>query len=279
MESSHILDTESAVDIFCLHHCFTHLIQQELDLLRKSWNCNRIRTCRNQTLNRMYYSGLDKLAQCSNESGEYFTELDQVIKTKKTYGFIVKGSSSFLCCILGFIAICCRHSFARKWQKRWIRRSWNPWMLRRFSRFYGRSSKFCSFKFSHFIYYQAERHSFLHRNKVFDSRLCFWIFVVINIRNDLVNMYFNVYLRYNRQDNITKVFLKCFLLIFIVFINNNCQDDRAICWQANTQEPHYTWMEFSFKYGSILKFYCSQIFRNWKIKKVCENKVGFKILR
>ncbi|KAK4025114.1 hypothetical protein OUZ56_010617 [Daphnia magna] len=77
MLSSHILDTESAVDIFCLHHCFTHLIQQELDLLRKSWNCHRIRTCRNQTLNRMYYSGLDKLAQCSNESGEYFTELDQ----------------------------------------------------------------------------------------------------------------------------------------------------------------------------------------------------------
>lgn len=144
---------------------------------------------------------------------------------------------------------------------------------------YGRSSKFCSFKFSHFICYQAEGHSFLHRNKVFYPRLCFWIFVVINIRNDLVNMYFNVYLRYNRQDNITIVFLKCFLLIFIVFINNNCQDDQAICWQANTQEPHYTWMEFSFKYGSILKFYCSQIFRNWKIKKVCENMVGFKILR
>jgi hypothetical protein len=28
----------------------------------------------------MYYRGLDELSQCSKESGEYFTEIDQVKK-------------------------------------------------------------------------------------------------------------------------------------------------------------------------------------------------------
>ncbi|XP_045029536.1 uncharacterized protein LOC116923600 [Daphnia magna] len=81
MESSYILDPDSSVDMYSLLHCFTHLIQQELDTFRTSWNCHRIRTCRNETPNQMYYSGLDNLAQCSKEFGQYFTELDQDLLT------------------------------------------------------------------------------------------------------------------------------------------------------------------------------------------------------
>lgn len=74
------MEADSNVDMFCLHLCFMHLIQEELDEFRTSWNAHRIRTAGNRTPKQLFVKGLHDLAVLQQETGENYTELIQVEK-------------------------------------------------------------------------------------------------------------------------------------------------------------------------------------------------------
>ena len=78
MEDEGLLVPDNELDIYCLHICFFHLIQQDLDTFREAWNLHKIRTANNMSPQQLFIAGLDNLARYAAEKGMIFTEPIQV---------------------------------------------------------------------------------------------------------------------------------------------------------------------------------------------------------
>jgi hypothetical protein len=79
LEEQNVLNPGSDVDIYCLLICFLHLVQQDLDLFKESWNRHKIRTAGNMSPYQLYITGLHNLSSYGQQCGHDFTELKQVL--------------------------------------------------------------------------------------------------------------------------------------------------------------------------------------------------------
>ena len=77
LEEDNLLNPGSDVDIYCLLICFLHLVQEDLDLFRESWNRHKIRTARNMSPHQLYVTGLHNLSSVGSKNGKCFSELYQ----------------------------------------------------------------------------------------------------------------------------------------------------------------------------------------------------------
>ena len=82
MEEAGILCPDDDIDMYCLHVCFFHIIQQDLDSFRYGWNQHRIRTANNMTPTKLFIAGLHNLASYSKQTRKTYTELIQVMMFK-----------------------------------------------------------------------------------------------------------------------------------------------------------------------------------------------------
>jgi hypothetical protein len=78
LEEDGVLHPDNEVDIYCLHICFIHLIQKDLDSFRSAWNEHKIRTANNMSPKQLFIDGLHKLTVLASQTSKIFTELQQV---------------------------------------------------------------------------------------------------------------------------------------------------------------------------------------------------------
>ena len=58
LEEDGVLHPDNEVDIYCLHICFMHLVQKDLDSFRCAWNEHKIRTAHNMSPKQLFIYGL-----------------------------------------------------------------------------------------------------------------------------------------------------------------------------------------------------------------------------
>lgn len=80
MEQQRLLNPDNDVDMFCLHYLAEPLLKAALERFVLSWNHHALRTEGEKSPTQLFTAGLEALRQHAEESGELFTELEQVTK-------------------------------------------------------------------------------------------------------------------------------------------------------------------------------------------------------
>ena len=78
-ETQGILNPDSEMDLYCLHIVYLPLINEFIREFVNMWNNHDLRTVAgNPTPEKLFHLGTELLKRVSEETGERFTELNQV---------------------------------------------------------------------------------------------------------------------------------------------------------------------------------------------------------